>query len=265
MAADTPYAGKDFEVFLQGSYGNATNIWAESDVDIIIRLDGSFTSDLSSLPQEAKDAYDVAYATATYTESDLKRDVLKVLKIAYGTDVDPGDKALLIAASGSRRKADVIAAIQYRRYYRFKGLLDESYDEGICFWNKAGDQIANFPKQHRENCTTKHKNTNLMFKPMVRIFKNMRERMIDDGLIKAGLAPSYYLEGLLYNVPDDQFGNTYVDCFVSAINWLRNADKKEFLCANEQYYLLREGHHVTWRTGKCEAFLEAAVELWNGW
>ena len=27
------------EVFLQGSYGNDTNIYAESDVDVIIRLD----------------------------------------------------------------------------------------------------------------------------------------------------------------------------------------------------------------------------------
>ena len=35
----TPYAGKNFKVFLQGSYGNDTNIYAESDVDIIIRLD----------------------------------------------------------------------------------------------------------------------------------------------------------------------------------------------------------------------------------
>src|SRR5690606_967984 len=35
----TPYAGRNFKVFLQGSYGNDTNIYAESDVDIVIRLD----------------------------------------------------------------------------------------------------------------------------------------------------------------------------------------------------------------------------------
>ena len=33
-----PYAGHGFEVFLQGSYGNDTNIYAESDVDIVICL-----------------------------------------------------------------------------------------------------------------------------------------------------------------------------------------------------------------------------------
>jgi hypothetical protein len=35
-ASDTKYADKDFEVFLQGSYGNDTNIYAESDVDVVI-------------------------------------------------------------------------------------------------------------------------------------------------------------------------------------------------------------------------------------
>ena len=34
-----PYADKNLKVFLQGSYGNDMNIYAESDVDIVIRLD----------------------------------------------------------------------------------------------------------------------------------------------------------------------------------------------------------------------------------
>ena len=32
----TPYAGRNFKVFLQGSYGNDTNIYAESDVEKIV-------------------------------------------------------------------------------------------------------------------------------------------------------------------------------------------------------------------------------------
>ncbi len=44
--SDAPYAAKDYEVFLQGSYGNDTNIWSESDVDIVIKLGSCFHSDL---------------------------------------------------------------------------------------------------------------------------------------------------------------------------------------------------------------------------
>jgi hypothetical protein len=48
-AGDAKYAQQSFNVFLQGSYGNDTNIWAESDVDVVIRLDSIFYYDTSSL------------------------------------------------------------------------------------------------------------------------------------------------------------------------------------------------------------------------
>ena len=49
-AVDTGYAQKDYKVFLQGSYGNDTNIIKDSDVDVVIRLDSIFTYDISALP-----------------------------------------------------------------------------------------------------------------------------------------------------------------------------------------------------------------------
>jgi tRNA nucleotidyltransferase (CCA-adding enzyme) len=52
----TPYANKNFEVFLQGSYGNDTNIYAESDVDIVIVLNDCWQRDLEALSEEEKTA-----------------------------------------------------------------------------------------------------------------------------------------------------------------------------------------------------------------
>src|SRR2546425_10849887 len=77
--ANAAYSGKNYAVFLQGSYGNDTNIYAESDVDIVIRLDDCWQSDIEALPQGDKDAYDAAFVNATYTHVEFKRDVLKVL------------------------------------------------------------------------------------------------------------------------------------------------------------------------------------------
>jgi len=74
-------------VFLQGSYGNDTNIYAESDVDIVIRLDGCFQSDLTQLTEEAKAAYTSAFSDATYTHVDFKQDVLSTLTKQYGSAV----------------------------------------------------------------------------------------------------------------------------------------------------------------------------------
>ncbi len=265
-SSTTPYAGKNFKVFLQGSYGNDTNIYAESDVDIVIRLDDCFFSDVDELSEEEKASHKQAFSDATYTHVDFKRDVLSVLTTQYGSAVKAGDKAIAIDANGSRRKSDVIVATQFRRYSKFRSTSDSEYVEGICFFNAVGERIANYPKQHSANLTTKHQASSKWLKPMARVFKNMRSRMVDDGLIKAGIAPSYYLEGLLYNVPNEELTSSYEDCVVNTLNWYRQKAKKvDFVCANEQYYLLRDGSHTCWPQANCDAFIEAAIELWNEW
>ena len=55
-------------------------------------------------------------------------------------------------------------------------------------------------------------------------------RPVGEKMLENGVAPSYYLEGLLYNVPIEQFVTSYSDTFVNSINWLLEADKSEFLC-----------------------------------
>ena len=53
---------------------------------------------------------------------------------------------------------------------------------------------------------------------------------------------------------------------VNTLNWYRQeASKTDLLCANEQYYLLRDGYHTCWPQANCDAFVEAAVKLWNEW
>ena len=265
-ASTTPYAGKDFKVFLQGSYGNDTNIYAESDVDIVIRLDDSFHRDLESLSDDEKSAYNQAVRDATYTHADFKRDVLSVLKKQYSSAVKAGDKAIAINASGSRRKSDVIVATQFRRYIKFRSAGNSEYVEGICFFNSDGERITNYPKQHSENMTAKHQAASKRLKPIVRVFKNIRSRMIEDGLIKTGIAPSYYIEGLLYNVPNEKFTNSYQNCVVNILNWYRReASKADLVCANRRHSLLRDGYHTCWQKANCDAFIEAVVTLWNKW
>lgn len=264
-AVGNPYARKNYEVFLQGSYANDTNIYAESDVDIVIKLNDCFHHDLNELSDGEEEAFKAAHSDATYTHRDFKRDVLSVLEAEYGDDVDPGDKAINIAGNGSRRKADVIAAIEYRRYHKFLSTSYGVYDEGICFFNSAGECIANYPKQHSTNCTAKHQATKEWFKPMVRVLKNLRGKLIADEMMEAGVAPSYYIEGLLYNVPKEKFGRSYGDSFVNCINWILEADRSKFECANEQYLLLCEKSPVTWRESKCNQFLTAACDLWKQW
>jgi hypothetical protein len=263
-----PYATKDFEVFLQGSYGNDTNIYAESDVDVVIKLNDCFGSDRDQLSDAEKTAWKQAYPNdATYGYTSFKNDVMSVLVKGFGADVKPGDKAIMVEPSGGRRKSDVIAAIRFRRYYKFNSLADQGCTEGICFYNAAGERIANYPKQHSQNLTAKHQQTNSWFKPMVRILKNLRTRLVEKNMLEtSAIAPSYYLEGLLYNVPNSKFGTSFGASFVNAVNWIQNdADKTTLVCANEQYYLIRDNSHMCWPKANSELFLNAAISLWNNW
>jgi hypothetical protein len=259
------YANRTFTTFLQGSYGNDTNIYGDSDVDVVIQLTSSFYYDLSRLTEAERAGFSGAYGNADYTLATFKKEVIEVITQQFGSGVKVGSKTIHIPGSGNRRNADVLPACNFRRYRKFAGLGSEDYIEGLCFFMLDGSRIEKFPKLHSENCTAKHQATNQWFKPMVRILKNVRNRMVKDGLIEDGLAPSYYLEGLLYNVPIEKFGGSYVDTFVACINWLYQVDRTKLVCANGQFFLLTEGLPVTWRADKCEKFLKAAVELWKNW
>lgn len=262
---DAPYESRDFKVFLQGSYGNDTNIYAESDVDVVIRYDGAFYHDIKERPVDEQTAFNQTYPNSgTYRYNDFKCHVMKALKAKFGDAVKPGKKAIRIEANGNRRNADVIVAFEYRRYYRFKGTFDESHVTGMCFFGSGGTQIANYPALHCENLTSKHQATNGKFKPMVRIFKNARSKLIEDGIIAKGSAPSYYIEGLLYNVPNDKFVGNYQDIFLNILNWLYGTyNRVDFVCANEQYYLLRDDCETCWACEDGRQFINAVIGLWN--
>lgn len=261
------YASKSFESFLQGSYGNDTNIYAESDVDIVMRLDSTFGYGISDLPPEQQTKFQQSFGSATYTFDEFKQGVVTRLSNAFGTDdVTPGNKAIRIKAGGSRRNADVVVCYQYRRYTKFNSLNDCKYTAGIIFPSTSDGDIINYPKLHSEKATAKHQAANLNFKPLVRIFKNMRGKLETDGLIEKGSAPSYFIEGLLYNVPNSNFSGTYAEMLFNILKWLQETtDRTKFVCVNEQYYLLRNNSAVCWPITNGEKFINAAIQLWNNW
>ena len=265
--ASAKYTDWNFKVFLQGSYGNDTNIWAESDVDVVIRYDGAYYHDIHERPPDEQTAYYAAFPNkGTYRYDDFKEHVRQTLVSSFGKSVKSGAKAIRIDASGNRRNADVIVAFQYRRYYRFKGIYDESHVTGMCFFLADGTQVANYPNHHCENLTKKHQATSSKFKPTIRIFKNARSKMIDDGLIAKGSAPSYYIEGLLYNLPNEEFVGDSQDIFLNILKWLyKTQDRTEFVCANEQYYLLRDNSHTCWAVADGSNFINGVIKLWNDW
>jgi len=260
---EAPYANRSFKIFLQGSYGNDTNVWSESDVDIAICLTSVFYTDTSSLNNDDKARYEAGRSTAEYSYKDFKAEVTSWLRANFGNEVTPGNKAIKIPGGNSRRDVDVLACTEHHDYYSYPATGRPGFHEGICFWTSKGDKIVNYPRQHMANCTTKNGNASGRFKPNVRVLKNMRNAMIDAGFIADGVAPSYFIEGMLYNLPNDGFSWTHQQTVENALSWLERCNVPDLLCANERYYLVRDGSQVCWNNPDFQTSLTSMRRYWN--
>jgi hypothetical protein len=260
LAAHTWPSGMEYDVYLQGSYPNATNIRGNSDVDVVVEMTSSFYNDLTEDEKRARNL-----TTAKYNIDDLRREVISALVSYYGASaVDTsGPNAIVVAANGSRLKADVLPCVTYHEYNHGNTPV-----EGIKFGNQHTNQPKiNFPKLHISSGQTKNQNaTSGRYKPSVRMMKNARERIIgsDDDLRKK--YPSYFVECLIFNVPDDQFTASRPDTFVNIINFLHRALRDDrgpkFITQSKQRYLF--GNDSTqWSIGNATAFVDQLVTLWN--
>jgi hypothetical protein len=257
-------SGRDYDVFLQGSYANDTNIRSDSDVDVVVMLKGAFNRDLSRLTQPEQTLYRAAFSDASYGFTEFRADVLKALTAHYGALlVVQGKNSIKVKPSSGRLGADAVVCLHYRQYHRFYSLEDQLYVEGMAFTRQDGVFIVNYPKLHSANCVSKNKTTGGWFKPTVRVFKNMRTRLVSANVIGADIAPSYFVEGLLHNVPSATFGANYTSTVVGSIAWLIDADPATLMCANGQTALIGSGPDQ-WKVENYQAFLAAVAGLLLG-
>lgn len=263
----SPYYSRSFDVFLQGSYGNDTNVYGDSDVDIVIRQTSLYYYDINSLGEAEKIAFRRDHTSpAQYTLHNFRRDVASWLSQQYPQDFDPsGKKALYIRQRNNRRSADVLVCARHRRFLSYESAQSQRFIEGIIFFPTDGGEIVNCPKQHSDNMTAQHQATAGWLKPAVRIFKNMRNKMIADRMLRSGVAPSYYLEGLLHGAPPNVFNTDWRTAIAGCLSWAVQTDKTQLLCANRVHPLIRDNQRTSWPTADCEAFLNAAVRLWSDW
>lgn len=255
--------GHEPEIYLQGSYRNNTNIYTESDVDVVVEIGDTFQSDLAALPAPQAEAYQRTFPNTDYEWTDGYADTLRALRAHYGAGaVKPGNKA--IAVTTPYRQADVVVAIGHRRYSRFIGIGDETYVRGMQIWdNGAKRWITNFPKQHYNNGVAKHARTNSWYKPMVRVMKNANAYMVQNHVIAGGTAPSYTIECLVYSVPDDRFGASYQQSFANIVNWAYE-NAAAIRRVSEQGSLIGTAPGQ-WPFNSVAAYVGGLVAIWNNW
>jgi len=203
---------------------------------------------------------DFGITPATYYYPTYKNDVEAALVSYLGRQaVTRGNKAFDVHENTYRVDADVVACFEYR-YYR----QNDTYLEGTAFVTDKGIRINNWPEQNYDNGVMKNEMTGRRLKSIVRILKSLRDEMADNGYNEAKVVPSYLIECLVWNVPNEGFGHyAYTDDVRYAIAHLYNKtlnfeDCREWCEVNDIKYLFHSSQPWTYRQAN-KLFLAA----WN--
>ena len=260
-AYDWPNEKPNYEIYLQGSYKNSTTTRSNSDVDVVVQLNSSFSHDFANLKKHEKDALDSYYKNATYHWVDFRSDVFNALNMKNSLTINQGNKCINVKTP--YLDADVVVCMQHRLYEKYLNFQDQKYIEGIIF-NSHDRWIVNYPKQHYENGTLKSKNTNGNYYPAVRIFKNIKSQLIDKNIISKDEVPSYFIECLLYNVPYSNFDSNHGITIYNILSYLNQQEIKNFKCQNGIISLFGDSSDQ-WSITNAKKFVSGAISLWDKW
>jgi len=252
------------EVYLQGSYRNDTNVRRDSDVDVVVQSHHAFFSDRSALTPNDRAYLATSLPAAPYSWEAYRNDVLESLRSWFGgSSVEDRNKCVTVRITATGMTADVVPALDLRLYRTRQG-SEFRYAEGMAFRDKRdGRLIANYPKIHYQNEVKKQQATQHTFKPMVRLVKNAKLLAVQRGLMRDELAPSYFVECLLYNVPNAAFmASSWADRTYAVLKWLQASDFGGCVCSNEVLPLFGETPEQ-WRLENAKAFVAALITLWN--
>lgn len=189
--------GLEFKTKLQGSYRNTTMVYGSGDVDILVIRNDTYLADFSNVESPT---HDPPTKNPKRMFEEHREGVYRTLQAQYGQNaVKQNDKAIELDAEKLPLGADVVPTLRYRRYWE---RTPPDYTNGIVFWSREDVRVENFPRWHRIQGTLKNDRTNGQYKPTIRLFKNLRNALVNEGEIDKENASSYYIECLLSNIPD---------------------------------------------------------------
>lgn len=255
-------------IFLQGSYGNDTNIFGNSDVDIVVELTSAFWHNAASLPPASYGRFAADFpGEVAYGWDAFYADVLGALKSYYNmpasTVVTEGKKAIRVAAGGGRLPADVIPCLTYKHFFDYEGHPGRSV-KGIKFRTRevTPRDVINYPHHHMDRGHELMRATDNRYKPTLRMFKNARMALIDRGVLSKDVSPSYFIEGMLSNVPADNFTANCQGTYANCVVWLRQNLADHFTCQHDLYRLFGTTAE-TWNMDHARLTVNALAEFWD--
>lgn len=220
----------EFTIFLQGSYGNGTCVRQDSDVDIAMICETTFWTKYPT----GKSRSNYGFTSSDFNIVEFKDEFCKFIKnLNSAYKVENHDKCIFFEGNGSSRKdMDIVPSLRYRDYSNDYYCNPKNFIGGVLIRTNKGKLIINYPEQSRLNSIQKNKATAYYYKKIVRILKNIKNDMIENGVVGADKVSSYGLECMIYNVPNEVFNSHYGYYSLKKITY----NVVEYLCNNTYSY-----------------------------
>lgn len=242
------------KVYAKGSYANNTNVRSDSDVDIaVVCTEVLYWEESEKGNHTPGKPYE-----GIWTPAKLRAELLSAMKAKFPGQVDSkGSTAIQINSNSARVDADVVPCFRFRYYMKY-----ESRD-GTKIFKTDGSSIVNYPVQQLENGIAKNKRTGYAYKKGVRMLKRIENTMAEDGTFRE--LPSFFMECLAYNCPDNVFARpTWTECLRAMLLHIWNnlqgdePTTDRWLEVNECFFLFHSNQKWTREDGR-----EFAKAAWN--
>jgi hypothetical protein len=245
-----------YKVYAKGSYANNTNVRLDYDVDIAVECTDFYYHDQTGAAADAKKAAVESKFTpykGGYTSKQFKADVEQALVDYYGRSaVKRGNMAMRVREKKTTLPADVVPCFEYHLVYDTDFWGNVKYHQGTRLYPDAGSHIHNWPQQQYAKGVAKNEATGSRYKRMVRALKRLENELVKKGKLKTEL-PSFLMECLVYNVPNDHFHHkTYLTDMREVLAYIFNQTLKYEKCeewreVSERKYLFRPSQPWTWQ------------------
>ena len=255
-----------YVTYLQGSYRNNTHLRRQSDVDVVVELTSLPVRDGSRLPDSQRRLLDRDFPEPEYGWRRFRRDVRSAIAGSLGDSrVREGKKTIKLVMESPEIPVDVVVAVRYLTYTEYSGHRNYKRTEGLgLYLPTEGRWAVNYPHLHRRNGVGKEKATNWWFRRTIRMFKNARARLVEEGRLGPDTARSYHIECLLYNVPNRLLTGPYQSAYSSALYWLRDNDLTRLASQDEQVLVFDRGPD-SWNERDARTLINALVRQYEDW
>ena len=217
-------------------------------MDVVVRLLSKLKPAVAALTGERLQE-DGSHRFVHQQWKSFRDEALKAMRARFGRAAKSGRKTLKVPKGKIPADADLVVTLHYK--------------DGIAFYlSDEGRWVVSFPQQHHARGLKKEGAANNRFKRTVRMFKAARNRLVETKALTKDDAPSYFIECLLYNVPDQLFKRRLAPTYVGILDWLETAKLEDFKCQNGQVQLFGP-EPEQWSVKKARKFVKAMQGLWE--